>query len=127
MAAAANGWLLRDSKEELLELPDGRRKLAYGECVRCRCCRQLLHHSRPACTPRATGRAAHPHPCWLALLALLDCPAAVVMGCPLVEAHTVVMYHHGIPASLVEAEPIGEAGAQRGVAVVAFDRSGMGA
>ena len=107
--AAANGWLLR-GKEELLDLPDGRRKLAYGACA---AATGSSHTSLPApAADMCTARSLHP---------------AVVMGCPLEEAHAVVIYHHGIPASLVEAEPMGEAGAERGVAVVAFDRSGMGA
>ena len=49
-----------------------------------------------------------------------------LLGAPLQTAKLVCMYHHGVPASLVEAEPLGAAGGVLGVAVVAFDRSGMG-
>lgn len=43
-------------------------------------------------------------------------------GAPMADAAAVCIYHHGVPASLVEAEPLGAAGETAGVAVVAFDR-----
>lgn len=43
-------------------------------------------------------------------------------GVPLGQARAVCIYHHGIPASLVEAEPLGAAAEAAGVALVAFDR-----
>jgi pimeloyl-ACP methyl ester carboxylesterase len=52
--------------------------------------------------------------------------AYACMGAPLAGARLVCLYHHGVPASLVEAEPLAAAGAALGVAVVAFDRPGMG-
>lgn len=52
--------------------------------------------------------------------------AYAAMGPPLAQAKLVCLYHHGVPASLVEAEPLAAAGAGLGVAVVAFDRPGMG-
>ena len=43
-------------------------------------------------------------------------------GVPLGQARAVCIYHHGVPASLVEAEPLGAAAEEAGVALVAFDR-----
>ena len=47
-------------------------------------------------------------------------------GAPAAGAAAVCVYHHGVPASLVEAEPFAAAAERAGVAVVAFDRAGMG-
>lgn len=52
--------------------------------------------------------------------------AYALLGAPLAGAAAVLIHHHGVPASLVEAEPLAAAAALLGVAVVAFDRSGMG-
>ena len=50
--------------------------------------------------------------------------AYALLGAPIAGAAAVCIYHHGVPASLIEAEPIAAAAAPLGIAVVAFDRSG---
>ena len=50
--------------------------------------------------------------------------AYALMGAPIEGAAAVCIYHHGVPASLVEAEPLAAAAAPLGIAVVAFDRPG---
>ncbi|KAI7842708.1 hypothetical protein COHA_003639 [Chlorella ohadii] len=52
--------------------------------------------------------------------------AYALMGAPIAGAAAVCIYHHGVPASLIEAEPLAAAAAPLGIAVVAFDRPGMG-
>lgn len=52
--------------------------------------------------------------------------AYALYGAPLAGAKAVIIYHHGVPASHVEVEPLGKAAAPLGVAVVAVERSGMG-
>jgi pimeloyl-ACP methyl ester carboxylesterase len=46
------------------------------------------------------------------------------MGAPLATARLVCLYFHGVPASLVEAEPLAAAGLPLNIAVLAFDRPG---
>lgn len=50
--------------------------------------------------------------------------AYALMGAPIAGAAVVCIYHHGVPASLIEAEPIAAAAGPLGIAVVAFDRPG---
>ncbi len=50
--------------------------------------------------------------------------AYALMGAPIAGAAAVCIYHHGVPASLIEAEPLAAAAAPLGIAVVAFDRPG---
>lgn len=50
--------------------------------------------------------------------------AYALMGAPIAGAAAVCIYHHGVPASLIEAEPIAAAAGPLGIAVVAFDRPG---
>lgn len=50
--------------------------------------------------------------------------AYALLGAPLAGAAAVCIYHHGVPASLIEAEPIADAAAPLGIAIVAFDRPG---
>lgn len=52
--------------------------------------------------------------------------AYACLGAPLASARLACVYYHGVPACLVEAEPLAAAGAPLGVALVAFDRCGMG-
>lgn len=52
--------------------------------------------------------------------------AFACLGAPLTTARLQCIYYHGVPASLVEAEPLAAAAAPLGIAIVAFDRPGMG-
>lgn len=52
--------------------------------------------------------------------------AYALYGPPLKDAAAVIIYHHGVPSSLVEVEPLAAGAASLRVAVVAFDRPGMG-
>ncbi|KAL4427749.1 hypothetical protein ABPG75_001838 [Micractinium tetrahymenae] len=52
--------------------------------------------------------------------------AFACLGAPLATAKLKCIYYHGVPASLVEAEPLAAAAAPLGIAIVVFDRPGMG-